>query len=92
LKEAEQAVKKTENLQQKYVELNQLNWKTHNDLKCLQANLEQMMRDYTKMEEYSMQQQIIITGLEQTCQDLKEQHVVTHIEFEREKQILTTQI
>jgi hypothetical protein len=44
-----------------------------------------MMRDYTKMEEYSMQQQIIITGLEQTCQDLKEQHVVTHIEFEREK-------
>jgi hypothetical protein len=39
-----------------------------------------------------MQQQIIITDLEQTCQDLKEQQVVTHIEFEREKQILTTQI
>jgi hypothetical protein len=88
LNEAEQAVKKTENLQQKYVELNQLNWKTHNDLECLQANLEQMIEDYTKTEESFMQQQIIITGLEQTCQ----QHVVTHIEFEREKQILTTQI
>jgi hypothetical protein len=33
LKEAEQAIKKIENLQQEYVELNQLNWKTHNDLK-----------------------------------------------------------
>jgi hypothetical protein len=73
LNEAEQAVKKTENLQQKYVELNQLNWKTHNDLERLQANLEQLTQDYTKMEESSMQQQIIITGLEQTYQDLKEQ-------------------
>jgi prophage antirepressor-like protein len=73
LKEAKQVVKKTENLQQKYAELNELNWKTHNDLKRLQADLERMMRDYTKIEESSMQQQSIVTSLEQTCQDLKEQ-------------------
>jgi hypothetical protein len=43
LKEAEQAVRKTENIQQEYIELNQLNWKTHNDLKHLQTNHEQIM-------------------------------------------------
>jgi hypothetical protein len=30
--------------------------------------------------------------LKQTCQKLKEQQVVTHIEFEKEKQILIAQI
>jgi hypothetical protein len=44
------------------------------------------------MEEPSMQQQSIITNLEQTYQDLKEQQVATHIEFGKEKQNLTTQI
>jgi hypothetical protein len=39
-----------------------------------------------------MQQQSTITSLEQTCQKLKEQHVVVHIKFEKEKQTLTTQI
>jgi hypothetical protein len=39
-----------------------------------------------------MQQQSIITDLEQTCQNLIEQQVATHIKFEREKQGLTTQI
>jgi hypothetical protein len=34
----------------------------------------------------------IIIDLEQTCQDFREQQVATHIEFEREKQNLTTQI
>jgi hypothetical protein len=33
-----------------------------------------------------MQQQSIVTGLEQTCQDFKKQQIATHIEFEREKQ------
>jgi hypothetical protein len=40
LKEAKQAARKTKNLQQEYAELNKLNWKTHNDLKHLQTNLE----------------------------------------------------
>ncbi len=44
------------------------------------------------MEEFNMQQQNIITSLVKTCQDLKEQPVVAQIEFEREKQSLTTQI
>ncbi len=37
------------------------------------------------------EQQGIITSLEQTCQDLREQQVATRIKFEREKQSLTTQ-
>jgi hypothetical protein len=40
LEEAEQAVRKIGNLQQKYAELNQLNWKICNDLKRLPADLE----------------------------------------------------
>jgi len=43
------------------------------------------------VEESNLEQQIVITSLEQTCQDLKK-HVVTHIEFEKEKENLTTQI
>jgi SMC interacting uncharacterized protein involved in chromosome segregation len=54
LKKAKQVVKKTKNLQYKYIELNQLNWKTHNDLKHLQTKFEQMMWDYNKMEESNM--------------------------------------
>jgi len=50
------------------------------------------MQDYAKMEESNLEQQGIITSLEQTCQDLIEWHVVAHIEFEREKQSLTAQI
>jgi hypothetical protein len=34
----------------------------------------------------------IITSLEQTYQDLREQHVVAHIEFDKEKQSFTSQI
>jgi hypothetical protein len=51
LKEAKHAIMKIENLQQEYAKLNELNWKTNNDLKHLQVDLEQMMWDYTKMEE-----------------------------------------
>jgi hypothetical protein len=51
-----------------------------------------MTRDYAKMEESSMQQHSIITGFEQTCQDLVEQQIVAHIKFEREKQSVITQI
>ncbi len=50
-----------------------------------------MTRNYAKMEESNLEQGII-TSLEHTCQDLKEQHVVVHIEFDREKQKLIAQI
>jgi hypothetical protein len=42
LNEAKKVAKKTKNLQQEYVELNQLNWKTQNDLIRLQVDSEQM--------------------------------------------------
>ncbi len=80
---SKQAIRKTENFQQKYVELNQLNWKTHNDLTHFQTNLEWMTRGYAKMKE---------SNLEQNFQDLREQTVVTHIKFHREKQSFITQI
>jgi hypothetical protein len=51
-----------------------------------------MTRDYAKMEESNLEQQCIITSLEYTYQDLKEQHVAAHIELDKEKQHLTTQI
>jgi hypothetical protein len=51
-----------------------------------------MMWNYAKMEESILEQHGIIFGLEQTCQDFNEQHVVTHIEFDREKQSLIFQI
>ncbi len=50
------------------------------------------MRDYAKMEESSLEQQCIITSLEQTCQDFREQNVATHIKFDKEKQSQTAQI
>jgi uncharacterized membrane-anchored protein len=92
LNEVEQTTRKTKNLQQEYAKFNQLNWKTHNDLIRLQAYLEGFTWDYAKMEESSLEQQNIITGLECTCQDFKEQHVAIHIKFDKEKQSLTTQI
>ncbi len=50
-----------------------------------------MMRKYAKMEEFNFKKQGIITGLECTCQDFKEQQLVVHIEFDKEKQSLTAQ-
>jgi predicted nuclease with TOPRIM domain len=63
LKEVEQVVRKIENLHQEYTKLNQFNWKTHNNLKHLQTEFEQMTRYYNKMES-NMQQHGTITGLE----------------------------
>jgi hypothetical protein len=51
-----------------------------------------MTWNYAKMKEFNLEQQCIITDLECTYQDLKEQHVATHIEFDKEKQSFTTQI
>ncbi len=42
--------------------------------------------------ESNLEQHGIIIGLEQTCQDFREQQLVAHIEFDKEKQSLTTQI
>ncbi len=50
------------------------------------------MQDYAKMEESNLEQKGIITNLDQTYQDFKEQQIGAHIKFEREKQSLATQI
>ncbi len=47
-------------------------------MKHLQSEHECMTRDYNKMEQSSMEQQNIIIGLEQICQELKEQHDCQH--------------
>jgi uncharacterized protein YeeX (DUF496 family) len=51
-----------------------------------------MTQDYAKMEESNLEQQGIITSLDQTYQNHREQQVVGHIEFDREKQSLIAQI
>jgi hypothetical protein len=51
-----------------------------------------MTKNYAKMEESNFEQQGIIIGLDRTCQDFKEQHVVAHIEFDKEKQSFNVQI
>jgi hypothetical protein len=58
----------------------------------LQVNLERMRLDHAKMEKSSLEQQGIITGLEHTCQDLKEHWVATYIEIDKGKQSLIAQI
>jgi hypothetical protein len=73
LNQVEQVARKTKSLQLKYNEFNKPNWKSHNDLKHLQSEHESMIQDYNKMEQSSIQQEKIITSLEQTCQELKEQ-------------------
>jgi hypothetical protein len=54
LSQVEQVVRKVESLQLEYNELNKLNWKTHNDLKHLQSEHEQMTQVYNKMEQSNM--------------------------------------
>jgi hypothetical protein len=44
------------------------------------------------MEESSLEQQGIITSLKHTCQDLREQHLAAHVEFNKEKQSHIAQI
>jgi hypothetical protein len=41
------------------------------------------MLDYAKMEESKLEQHVIITSLEHTYQDLKEQHATTCIKLTR---------
>jgi hypothetical protein len=51
-----------------------------------------MTIDYAINEKSSLEQHGIITSLEHTCQDFSEQHLVVHMEFDREKQNLIAQI
>jgi SMC interacting uncharacterized protein involved in chromosome segregation len=73
LKKEKQIATKVENLRQEYVELNQLNEKTHNYFNNFQVDLEWMIQNYSKMKESILEQHGTIIGLEQTCQHLKEQ-------------------
>ncbi len=52
---ADKAIKKVESPQQEYNELNQVHFKRCNDLKSLQANYNQLMRDYRKMKVINIQ-------------------------------------
>ncbi len=92
LNKVKQVAKKVESLKLEYNEINQLNQKTHNHLKHLQNGHEQMTHDYDKMERSNMQQEKVIKGLEQTCQDLKKQLVIANIEFEKQIQVLKVEI
>jgi hypothetical protein len=47
-----------------YNELNQAHFKTHNDLKALQIDLDWLTRDYGKMEAISVQQEFFLLELE----------------------------
>jgi hypothetical protein len=49
-------------LQQEYNELNQAQFKTHNDLKALQINHDRLTRDYGKMEIINVQQEQILAS------------------------------
>ncbi len=51
----DKAIKKVESPQQEYNELDQVHFKRCNDLKSLQANYDQLMRDYRKMKVVSIQ-------------------------------------
>lgn len=58
--EANKAIKKFETLQQEYNELNHVHFKSHNDLKVLQIDYDQLMRDYGKMEAVNVQQKKLL--------------------------------
>ncbi len=53
--EVEKAIKKVQALQQEYNELNQVHFKTHNNMKALQTDLDWLTRDYGKMEAINVQ-------------------------------------
>ncbi len=65
--EVERIIKKAETLQLEYNELTQVHFKTRNDLKTLHTNLDQLIRDYGKMEAISVQQENNLLELENTC-------------------------
>jgi hypothetical protein len=46
----DKVIRKVETLQHEYNEFNQTHFKGHNDLKTLQSDYDQLMKDYEKME------------------------------------------
>ncbi len=64
--EVKKIIEKVEALWQEYNKLNQVHFKTHNDLKALRTNLDQLTKDYGKMENISVQQEKNILVLN-TC-------------------------
>ncbi len=65
--EVEKVIKKVKVLQQDYNELNEVHFKSHDDLKALQTNYDQLMKDYGKMESINVQQEKTLVQLEHTC-------------------------
>ncbi len=78
----ERAIKKVEVLQQEYNKLNQVHLKTHNDLKALHTDFDQLTRDYGKMESISVQWEKNLLELENTCLQQKEQLMEVNIDME----------
>ncbi len=79
---AERTIKKVEVLQQEYNKLNQVHLKTHNDLKALHTDFDQLTRDYGKMESISVQWEKNLLELENTCLQQKEQLMEVNIDME----------
>jgi hypothetical protein len=69
-------------LQQEYNELNQAQFKTHNDLKALQINHDRLIRVYGKMEVINVQQEQIFAKLENTYLQHQEQLIKVNIDME----------
>ncbi len=80
--EVERVIKKVEALQLEYNELTQAHFKTRNDLKTLQINLDRLIKDYGKMEAISVQQEKTLLELENTCLQLREQLTEINIDME----------
>ncbi len=90
--EAERAIKKVEVLQQEYNELNQVHFKTHNDLKALHIDFDQLIRDCGKMEAISVQREKNLLELENICLQHKEQLMEVNIDVENRTHELWVQI
>ncbi len=80
--EVERATKKVKALQSKYNELTRAHFKTHNDVKTLQTDLDWLTKDYGKMEVINVQQEKTLLELENTCFQQKEHLTKVNIDME----------
>ncbi len=64
--EVEKVIKKVEDLQQEYNEMNQAHLKTHRDLKALQTDFDRLTKDFGKMEVISVKREKNLLELENT--------------------------
>ncbi len=90
--EVEKVIKKVEALQSKYNELTHAHFKTCNDLKTLQTNLDRLTRDYGKMEAINVQWEKTLLELENTCLQQREQLTKVNIDMENRTHELWVQI